>query len=91
MCLAIPGQIVETCPGPDNWALADIAGVRRKVDLSLVAEDGIAVGDWVVIHVGFALSKISPEAAAGQMRLLEMLGESEAAVDELGESPAGPE
>ena len=95
MCLAIPGKIVEMFP--DSGALVDVVGVRRRVDVSLVAEEGIAPGDWVLIHVGFAMSKISEEGAAEQMRILAMLGENEAAMQEIegygsGEAPgAGPD
>ncbi len=81
MCLAIPGQIVEIFP--EQGALVDVVGVRRRVDLSLVAEEGIAPGDWVLIHVGFAMSKISQEAAAEQMEILAMLGEHQAAMEEV--------
>ena len=45
MCLAIPGQIVELIPGPENWAVVDVVGIRRRVDISLVAEEGAAPGD----------------------------------------------
>jgi len=82
MCLSIPGKIVEMGSASDHSALVDVVGVRRKVDVSLVAEDGIALGDWVLIHVGFAMSKISEEGAAEQLRLLEMLGESDASRQE---------
>jgi hydrogenase expression/formation protein HypC len=83
MCLAIPGRIVEASPGGEPWAVVDVVGVRRRVDVSLVSDDGIAPGDWVLIHVGFAMSKISEEAAAEQMRMLEMLGETAAALEEV--------
>ena len=82
MCLAIPGQIVDYVPGPDSWAVVDVMGLRRRVDISLVASEGAAPGDWVLIHVGFALSKISEEAAAEQMRVLQALGEEAAAIEE---------
>jgi hydrogenase expression/formation protein HypC len=82
MCLAIPGKIVELGAPPENWALVDVVGVRRRVDVSLVVEDGVALGDWVLIHVGFAMSKISEEGAAEQLHLLEMLGESDASRQE---------
>jgi hydrogenase expression/formation protein HypC len=84
MCLAIPGKIVELVAGPEDWAIVDIVGIRRRVDISLVAEDGAGPGDWVLIHVGFAMSKISEEAAAEQMQMLNMLGETAAALEEVG-------
>ena len=58
-------------------------GVRRKVDLGLLQEDKPKTGDWALIHVGFAMSKISEEEALDQMRTLKMLGESEAAIAEV--------
>jgi hydrogenase expression/formation protein HypC len=93
MCLAIPGQIVEFLPERENLALVDVVGVRRKIDLGLLTDDPAQKGDWVLIHVGFAMSKISEYEAADQMRILNMLGESEAAAEEargygLGERPS---
>jgi len=83
MCLAIPGKIVELVPGPEQWAVVDVVGVRRRVDISLIVDEGAGPGDWVLIHVGFAMSKISEEAAAEQMRMLEMLGETATALEEV--------
>jgi len=83
MCLAIPARIVELVPGPENWAVVDVAGLRRRVDISLVADEGTAPGDWVLVHVGFAMSRISEYAAAEQMRMLDMLGESDSAREEV--------
>jgi hydrogenase expression/formation protein HypC len=83
MCLAIPGQVVELFPGQPNTALIDVVGVRRKVDLGLLQDNLPVKGDWVLIHVGFAMSKISEEDALDQMRTLRMLGEAEAAMQEV--------
>lgn len=83
MCLAIPGQIVEIFSDQPNSALIDVVGVRRKVDLGLLQDDLPKAGDWVLIHVGFAMSKISEENAIDQMRTLRMLGEAEAAMQEI--------
>ena len=83
MCLAIPGQVVELFPDQPNAALIDVVGVRRKVDLGLLQDDLPVKGDWVLIHVGFAMSKISEEDAIDQMRTLRMLGEAEAAMQEV--------
>jgi hydrogenase expression/formation protein HypC len=98
MCLAIPGRIVELLPERENLALVEVSGVRRKIDVGLLDDDPAKAGDWVLIHVGFAMSKISESDAADQMRVLAMLGEDEAAMQEiegygLGEyppQPAGP-
>jgi hydrogenase expression/formation protein HypC len=83
MCLAIPGKIIELVQNQDNVGVVDVAGVRRKVQLGLLAEDMPVPGDWVLIHVGFAMSKISEADAAEQMRLLSMLGEHEQAMQEV--------
>jgi hydrogenase expression/formation protein HypC len=83
VCLAIPGQIVELDPENASLAVVDVVGVRRKVDLGLLKDDLPALGDWVLIHVGFAMSKISAEDAADQMRTLTMLGEAESAMQEV--------
>ena len=83
MCLAIPGKIVSLVEETAHAALIDVLGVRRRVDISLVEPDGIAPGDWVLIHVGFALSKIREEDAFEQLQMLTALGETQAAVDEV--------
>jgi hydrogenase expression/formation protein HypC len=82
MCLAIPGQIVEFLDETRSYALIDVVGVRRRVNVDLLQDDPPDLGDWVLIHVGFAMSKISEEQAEDQMRLLAALGESEAALEE---------
>jgi hydrogenase expression/formation protein HypC len=83
MCLAIPGKIIEIAPDNTNSALVDVVGVRRHVDLGLLEDDKPKPGDWVLIHVGYAMSKISEQDATEQMRTLEMLGESQAAMAEV--------
>jgi len=82
MCLAIPGQIVQIPPG-ETWAVADVVGLRRRVDLGLLQDDRPVLGDWVLIHVGFAMSKISEADAKDQLRALEALGESAAVLEEV--------
>ncbi len=71
MCLAIPGQVVQLFPDQPNAALIEVVGVRRRVDLGLLQDDMPRQGDWVLIHVGFAMSKISEEDALEQMRIFE--------------------
>ncbi len=83
MCLAIPGKIVELDSQNAQQAVVDVAGVRRKVDLGLLLDEPPVLGDWVLIHVGFAMSKISEADAVDQMRILAMLGEAEAAMQEV--------
>jgi hydrogenase expression/formation protein HypC len=82
MCLAIPGQIVELISEPAASAIVDVVGVRRRIDVALLRDDPPMPGDWVLIHVGFAMSKISDADAKEQMETLRMLGESEAAAEE---------
>jgi hydrogenase expression/formation protein HypC len=83
MCLAIPGKIVELIPESPHLATVEVTGVRRRVDLGLLEDERPVVGDWVLIHVGFAMSKISEREAADQMRTLRILGEDEAAMQEV--------
>ena len=83
MCLAIPAKIVEISPANQDSATVDVAGVRRRVDLGLLQDDRPKLGDWVLIHVGFAMSKISEQDALDQMHTLEMLGENESAMEEI--------
>jgi hydrogenase expression/formation protein HypC len=83
VCLAIPGKIIELDSQNPQQAIVDVVGVRRKVDLGLLSDDPAAPGDWVLIHVGFAMSKISETDAADQMRTLTMLGEAAAAMEEV--------
>ena len=84
MCLAIPGKIVEILPaGEQDAAMVEVVGVRRKIDIGLLSEDRPVAGDWVLIHVGFAMSKISEADAADQMNTLRMLGEVEGAMQEV--------
>lgn len=82
MCLAIPGKILEISPENPDSALVDVVSVRRRVDLGLLENDRPQPGDWVLIHVGFAMSKISEQEALDQMQTLRMLGETEAALEE---------
>lgn len=70
MCLAIPARIVEM-PDPEN-AIVDLGGVRKEVSLALV-EDA-AVGDYVIVHVGYALQKLDPEEARKTLELFAEMG-----------------
>ena len=83
MCLAIPGKIVEMDEQSAHLAVVDVMGVRRRVDLALLQEEAPMLGDWVLIHVGFAMSKISEADAIDQMQTLTMLGETQAAMEEV--------
>jgi len=75
MCLGLPGQIVELVDDNDQLAKVDVAGVRRTINIGLLEDEGIAIGDWVLIHVGFAMSKIDETEAQATREFLEMLGE----------------
>ena len=89
MCLAIPGQIVEVVDEPNRLATVDVAGVVRKVNIGLLDDDGRAAspGDWVLIHVGFALSKVDEEEALATRKLLEDMGaDYEQELEELRQS-----
>jgi hydrogenase expression/formation protein HypC len=83
MCLAIPAKIVQLFPEERTRALVEVVGVRRQIDTGLLEDDPPKTGDWVLIHVGFAMSKISEEEALDQIRTLTMLGEHEAAMEEV--------
>lgn len=83
MCLAIPARIDQLLEDSSPAAIVDILGVRRKVSLELLRDDPPALEDWVLIHVGFAMSKISSEQADDQLRILASLGEASAAREEL--------
>jgi len=76
MCLAIPGQVVEITDAANRLAKVDVAGVQRTVNVGLLDADGAGAepGDWVLIHVGFALSRVDEEEAAATLRLLEGMG-----------------
>jgi len=79
MCLAIPGQVVEMVDQGNRLAKVEVGGVRRSVNVGLLDEDGdggVRPGDWVLIHVGFALSKVDEEEAQATLALLQRMGEA---------------
>jgi len=81
MCLAIPGQIMEMLPERPHLALVEVSGVRRSVNIMMLADEAVKPGDWVLIHVGFALAKIDEQEAKASLALLAALGQAYA--DEL--------
>ena len=86
MCLAIPGQVMELIDPVNQIAKVDVVGVRRNINVSLLGngEGGVQPGDWVLIHVGFALSKVDEEEAQATRGLLEQMGaEYEQELEEL--------
>ena len=76
MCLAIPGQVIEMVDETNQIAKVDVVGVRRNVNVGLLAtdDDHVRPGDWVLIHVGFALSKVDEEEAYATLDLLQRMG-----------------
>jgi hydrogenase expression/formation protein HypC len=76
MCLAIPGQIIEVVDDANRLAQVDVAGVKRTINIGLLDDDGVGAhpGEWVLIHVGFALSKVDEEEALATRKLLEGMG-----------------
>ncbi|MGH9086516.1 MAG: HypC/HybG/HupF family hydrogenase formation chaperone [Acidimicrobiales bacterium] len=81
MCLGIPGQLVALVDDNEHLAKVDVAGVRRVINIGLLEDEGLAIGDWVLIHVGFAMTKIDEEEAARAMEGLRLMGQ--AYVDEV--------
>lgn len=84
MCLGIPGRIVEVTDANAKLATVDVLGVQREINIACVMRDGEAasdcVGTWVLVHVGFAMSRIDEREAALTLELLHALGEAQAEV-----------
>ncbi|MBL4682274.1 MAG: HypC/HybG/HupF family hydrogenase formation chaperone [Pseudomonadales bacterium] len=84
MCLGIPGQIVEITNVEQKLAIADVAGVRRQVNIACIVNEehdvASCVGDWVLVHVGFAMSRIDEAEAKKTLDLLIELGEAQAEI-----------
>ena len=76
MCLGIPGEIVELMADRADFAMVSVAGVKRAVNIGLLEGEELVAGDWILIHVGFALSKIDEREAAGAIRMLEGMGQA---------------
>jgi hydrogenase expression/formation protein HypC len=76
MCLAIPGRVLEFVDEPNRLARVDVAGVHRTVNVGLLdtADAGVVAGDWVLIHVGFAISKVDEQEAEETLSLLQGMG-----------------
>ena len=87
MCLAIPGQVIEVLDPANQIAKVDVVGVRRNVNVGLLSDrdgGGVEAGDWVLIHVGFALSKVDEDEARATLSLLQQMGaEYEQELEEL--------
>jgi hydrogenase expression/formation protein HypC len=76
MCLGIPGRIVEFVDTNDQLARADVSGVTRVINIGLLEDEGLEPGDWVLIHVGFAMSKIDEEEANLALASLKLMGQA---------------
>jgi len=85
MCLGIPGQIVKIDDARKKLATADVSGVKRQVNIACIVNDEhpveACVGDWVLIHVGFAMSRIDEAQAAETLKILAELGEAQAEIE----------
>lgn len=76
MCLGIPGELIEVTDPLRNLARVDVGGVKRVVNIGLLDEEDLHPGDWVLIHVGFAMSKIDEEEAARALEGLQLMGQA---------------
>ena len=86
MCLAIPGKIVEIVDVENHIAKVDVSGVKRNVNIGMLDSGDARVGDYVLIHVGFAMSKIDEKEAEETLRLLREIGQYETEVDQFKSS-----
>ena len=88
MCLGIPGQIVSVTDDTRQMAMADVSGVQREVSLAPVADRPLAEleGEWVLIHVGFAMAVIDEDEAAETLEVLKGLGEAQETLEQMAES-----
>ena len=91
MCLGIPGRIVRIDDAAKKLATADVGGIKRQVNIACIVDDGrdpaSCIGDWVLIHVGFAMSRIDEQQAAETLKILTELGEAQAEMEAMRLSP----
>ncbi len=90
MCLGIPGQIVEISSAEDKLGIVDVGGVRRTVNMACIVDEdhppASCVGNWVLVHVGFAMSRIDEEEARRTLELLTEMGEVQAELQAMRQS-----
>jgi hydrogenase expression/formation protein HypC len=84
VCLGIPGRIVAFDASTDQLARAEVMGAQRVINIGLLADEGVAIGDWVIVHLGFALEIIDEDGAAAAREGLELMGRA----DPLRDPPA---
>lgn len=75
MCLGIPGRVVDIVDADNHLAKVDVSGVQRTISVRLLADSGVAIGEWVLVHVGFALAKVDEEEAAMTLDQLRRMGQ----------------
>lgn len=92
MCLGIPGRIVSIDDAARKLATVDVCGVRRQINIACIVDEAhpveACIGDWVLVHVGFAMSRINEEQAAETLRILTELGEAQAEIAAMRQSAA---
>jgi hydrogenase expression/formation protein HypC len=76
VCLGIPGLVVELVDDNDHLAKVEVAGVRRLINIGLLEDEGLSPGDWVLIHVGFAMARIDEEEAQRALEGLQLMGQA---------------
>jgi hydrogenase expression/formation protein HypC len=76
MCLGIPGEIVEVGAERADLATVDVSGVRRAINVGLLEDEGVRPGDWVLVHVGFALTKMDEAEATATLQMLNGIGQA---------------
>ena len=90
MCLGIPGRIIEITDAEKKLAMVEVGGVKRQVNIACIVDEehpvASCLGDWVLVHVGFAMSRINEEQAAETLEILTQLGEVQAELDAMRES-----
>ena len=93
MCLGIPGQIISISDAARQMAMAEISGVQREVSVACIARDPLTslIGEWALIHVGFAMAVIDADEAAKTLTALRDLGEVQEALGAMAETAAGLE
>jgi len=87
MCLGIPGQIVEVTDAENDLALVNVGGVRRVINIAFVIDEGrpasACIGEWVLVHVGFAMSRLDEQEAARTLALLRELGVAQGEMEDM--------